>query len=252
MHENIIESLEKLKFKGMLQYFKESVELKTFDKKPWAEIFYAFLEREKAYRQTRSLAYRLSLARLPQIKSLDNFDVIGLPIKHDVLAQASNMQFIKDSQNVLIIGGTGSGKTHLAIGLAHRALQEKYRIRFYKFADLARELVKAKSHNYEDAFMGRLQRFHLLVIDEFGYLPIDPCAGPLLFELFSNLYEKVSVVLTTHLVFEEWADIFGNKKSTKAIIDRFTHHCLILETGNKSWRLKGKENKKISQQESQD
>ncbi len=86
--------------------------------------------------------------------------------------------------------------------------------------------------------MAKLQRFDLVVIDELGYLPIDPKASPLLFELFSNLYEKVSTIITTHLVFDEWPNIFRNIKATKAIIDRFTHHCLILETGDQSWRLR--------------
>ena len=148
------------------------------------------------------------------------------------------MKFIKDHYNILIIGGSGAGKSHLAIGLAYLALQNSYRIRFYKFAELARDLIKAQSHNYETAFMAKLQRFDLVVIDELGYLPIDPKASPLLFELFSNLYEKVSTIITTHLTFDEWPNIFGNIKATKAIIDRFTHHCLVLETGNKSWRLK--------------
>ena len=120
----------------------------------------------------------------------------------------------------------------------HLALQNNYRIRFYKFAELARALIIAQSHNCETAFMAKLQRFDLLVIDELGYVPIDSKASPLLFELFSNLYEKVSTIITTHLTFDEWSNIFGNIKATKAIIDRFTHHCLVLETGNKSWRLK--------------
>jgi DNA replication protein DnaC len=222
MHEKIKDLLKSLGFKGMLRYFEEILDLKKTDEETWLKIFCSLLEQEKAYRQTRSFAYRLSLSKMPQIRSLDNFDITGLPIKHDVFEKTKDMQFIDD------------------LGLAHKALQEKYRVRFFKFADLARKLIQAKTHNYEDNFMRRLLRFNLLVIDEFGYLPVDPAAGSLLFELFSNLYENVSVILTTHLVFEEWADIFGNKKSTKAIIDRFIHHCLVLETGNKSWRLQGK------------
>jgi DNA replication protein DnaC len=239
MHEKIKDLLKALGFKGMLRYFEETLDLKKTDE-TWPKIFCSLLEQEKAYRQTRSFAYRLSLSKMPQIRSLDNFDITGLPIKHDVFEKTKDMQFIDDHQNILIVGGTGSGKSHLALGFAHKALQEKYRVRFFKFSDLARKLIQAKTHNYEDKFMRRLLRFNLLVIDEFGYLPVDPAASPLLFELFSNLYENVSVILTTHLVFEEWADIFENKKSTKAIIDRFTHHCLVLETGNKSWRLQGK------------
>lgn len=232
-YESIKEQLGALGFKGMLQYFNDMVSLKPQEQK-WPQVLLAMLKNEASYRQTRSFMYKLGLAKLPQIKSIDNFDLADLPINHEILANANSMKFIDDRHNILIIGSSGTGKSHLAIGLAHLALQNNYRIRFYKFAELARELIRAQSHNYETAFMAKLQRFDLLVIDELGYLPIDPKASPLLFELFSNLYEKVSTIITTHLTFDEWSNIFGDVKATKAIIDRFTHHCLVLETGNKS------------------
>jgi DNA replication protein DnaC len=242
LHENIKEQFGALGLKGMLQYFDDIVDLKSQEE--WPQILLSMLKSESSYRQTRSFMYKLGLAKLPQMKSIDNFDPTGLPIKIETLESAKSMRFIKDRYNILIIGGSGAGKSHLAIGLAYLALQNSYRIRFYKFAELARDLITAQSHNYETAFMAKLQRFDLVVIDELGYLPIDPKASPLLFELFSNLYEKVSTIITTHLAFDEWPNIFGNIKATKAIIDRFTHHCLILETGDKSWRLKEGKNTK--------
>lgn len=137
-----------------------------------------------------------------------------------------------------LTGGSGSGKTHIALSIAYAALQKHYRVKFYLFGDLARNLLQAKEHRYESSFMTRLQRFHVLVIDEMGYFPIDQQAESLLFELFSKLYEKTSLIITTHLTFEEWTPLFGSAKSSKAIIDRITHHCKIIETGNISWRLK--------------
>jgi DNA replication protein DnaC len=238
LHETIREQLKLLGFKGMLPYFDEMLELNKDQHLPWQEIFLSLLKSEMCYRQTRSFMYRLGLAKLPQLKSLDNFNLEGLPMNPEILAKTKSLTFINDHHNLLIIGGSGSGKTHLALGLAQAALQKNYRIRFYKFVNLARALLMAEQHNYQASLMARLQNFHLLIVDEFGYLPIDIKASPLLFELFSNLYEKTSILLTTHLTFDEWGDIFGNPKSTKAIIDRVTHHCLILETGNKSWRLK--------------
>jgi DNA replication protein DnaC len=236
LYKNIKEQLGALGFKGMLQHFEDMIDLKSQEQ--WPQMLLSMLKNEASYRHTRSFMYKLGLAKLPQMKSLDNFDPTDLPIKIETLENAKSMKFIKDHHNILIIGSSGTGKSHLAIGLAHLALQNNYRIRFYKFAELARELIIAQSHNYEASFMAKLQRFDLLVIDELGYLPIDTRASPLLFELFSNLYEKVSTIITTHLTFDEWSNIFGNIKATKAIIDRFTHHCLVLETGNKSWRLK--------------
>lgn len=235
-YENIKEQFGVLGLKGMLQYFNDMVDLKSQEE--WPQMLLSMLKNEASYRQTRSFMYKLGLAKLPQIKSMDNFDPTDLPIKNETLENAKSMKFIKDHYNILIIGSSGTGKSHLATGLAYLALQNSYRIRFYKFAELARDLITAQSHNYETAFMAKLQRFDVVVIDELGYLPIDPKASPLLFELFSNLYEKVSTIITTHLTFDEWSNIFGNIKATKAIIDRFTHHCLVLETGNKSWRLK--------------
>lgn len=237
LREDITKQLELLKLKGMLQYFDDAISLQTQDQQ-WLQLLLSLLKSEASYRQTRSFMYKLELAKLPQIKSINDFDATNLPLNNEVLKNASSMRFIKDHHNILIVGSSGTGKSHLAIGLAHLALQNNYRIRFYKFADLARELVIAQAHNHAALLMAKLQRFDLLIIDELGYLPIDPKACPLLFELFSNLYEKISTIITTHLTFDEWADIFGNIKATKAIIDRFTHHCLILETGNKSWRLK--------------
>jgi DNA replication protein DnaC len=242
IYDDIKMQLESLKFKGMLQSFNDVVTLQK--EQQWPQLFLHLLKNEESYRKTRSFMYRLDLAKLPQIKSLDNFEVKNLPINTKTLANVSTMKFMEDHHNIFIIGESGTGKTHLAIGLANLALQKNYRIRFYKLVELARDLITAQTHNYTTAFMAKLQRFNLIVIDEFGYLQIDSKVGPLLFELFSNLYEKVSVIIATHLAFDEWVDIFGNAKITKIIIDRFTHHCSVLETGKTSWRLKEGKNKK--------
>jgi DNA replication protein DnaC len=236
-HKEIRLQLTKLGFKGMLQAYDEANELST-QNLPWLGSFKQLLEAEAAYRQARSFMYRLNLARLPQIKTLETFKTESLNFDQGVLDQLSQCEFIKNNENILLIGGSGTGKTHIALALAHAALQHKYRIKFYRFSQLARELSQAQEHRYENILMNRLQRFHLLIIDELGYLPVDQKAGALLFELFSALYEKTPIIITTHLTFEEWDDIFGNKKSTKAMIDRLTHHCKILQTGNESWRLK--------------
>jgi DNA replication protein DnaC len=238
--------LKTLRFNGMVAHFDELVEVAQLKKMDGVELMQQFLETEIAYRQTRSLAYRLELAKLPQVKSLDHFDCSQTPVDPEQLKRLAQCQFIEHHYNLLLIGGSGSGKTHIALALAYVALQNLYRVKFYLFNDLARHLLHAREHRYEANFMARLQRFHALVIDEMGYLPIDPQAGSLLFELFSKLYEKTSLIITTHLTsFDEWAPLFGNPKASKAMIDRMTHHCTILETGDTSWRIKeGTESKK--------
>lgn len=160
------------------------------------------------------------------------------PVERETLDQLGECAFVSQKHNILLIGGSGSGKTHIALATAYAALQQRYRVKFYVFSDLARQLLKAKDHHYEGNLMNRLLYFQVLVIDELGYLPIDQAASHLLFELFSKLYERVSLVITTHLSFEEWAPLFGSSKASRAILDRVTHHCTIIETGEDSWRLK--------------
>ena len=237
-NDEILSLLKTLHFNGMIDQFDDLMEVAAMKKMNGAEIMQQFLETEIAYRQTRSLRYRLDLARLPQVKSLDNFDCHDTPIQPERLHELVECQFISEKRNLLLIGGSGSGKTHIALSIAYAALQKHYRAKFYLFGDLARHLLQAKEHRYEANFMARLQRFHLLVIDELGYYPVDKQAEPLLFELFSKLYEKTSLIITTHLTFDEWTPLFGSPKACKAIIDRITHQCHILETGNVSWRLK--------------
>lgn len=237
MHnETVLSLLKTLRYNGMLSQFDEIMETASVKKLSAIEIMQQFFETEIAYRQTRTLRYRLDTARLPQVKTLDNFDCTELPLKKEQLITLSECNFITEKSNGLLIGGSGSGKTHIALAIAYAAIQKLYRVKFYLFSDLARSLLQAKEHRYEANFMARLQHFDLLVIDELGYVPIDSDAGPLLFELFSRLYEKTSLLITTHLTFDEWATLFGGAKSSKAIVDRVTHHCKILETGNISWR----------------
>lgn len=191
------------------------------------------LQKEVEYKKSRSLSYRLKLAKLPQIKLLADTKAASLVSTIDV------SDVINNQENLFFIGGSGSAKTHLAIGLAYNALELGKRIKFYTLANLARDLLLAQQHNNEMSLMLRLQRFDVLIIDEFGYVPIDKKAGVLLFELFAKLYEQTSLFITTHLKFDEWNDMFGDLKATKAIIDRLTHHCHVVETGNISYRMKG-------------
>lgn len=237
-NETIMMLLKTLRFNGMISQFNEIMEVAQIKQLNGIDLMKQFLETEISYRQTRSLSYRLEVARLPQIKSLDNFEYQETPIQKSQIEAFIECQFIKEKNNILLIGGTGTGKTHLSLAIAYSALQKLHRVKFYLLGDLARQLLKAKEHRYEENFMARLQRFELLIIDDFGYLPIDQQAGTLLCELFSKLYEKTSLIIATHLTFDEWAPLFGGGKSSKMIVDRVTHHCKIVETGNNSWRLK--------------
>lgn len=237
-HDNLLSQLKALNLLGMHNFLQEHLLLE--DDKPLqdASLWQHCVEAENAYRQARSLAYRIDLARLPQIKQLNDFDCSAIGLKPEILEFLAAGHHFQTHQNICLIGGTGTGKTHLAIGLAYAAIHQRYRVRFYKFNELARVLLKAQEHRYELNLMANLQRFNVLVMDEIGYVPIEPKAAPLLFELFGSLYERTSLIITTHLNFQEWGDLFGSAKATKGIIDRLTHHCKVIDTGQQSWRLK--------------
>lgn len=237
-NEPIRSLLKTLHVNGILHHWEELKDVAALQSMSNLAFLQKLLETEAAYRETRALLYRLDVARLPQIKSLAAFECQETPVQPHQLEQLADCQFVKEKQNILLIGGSGSGKTHLALATAYEALQQRYRVKFYVFSDLARQLVQAKAHHYEGNLMNRLLRFQVLVIDELGYLPIDQAASHLLFELFSKLYERVSLIITTHLAFAEWAPLFGSAKASRAIVDRITHHCILIETGNDSWRVK--------------
>lgn len=241
MDENILLLLKALGLKGLLSAFEEltSSERKKIDH----DILAKLLEREKAFRQSRSFMYRLDKAKLPQIKTFEDFEFENVDIDKTQIETLQTAEFIARHENIILQGGTGSGKSHIGNALAYKAIQLGYRAHFVKFNTLARNLVEANSERDVLRYMQRLQHFNLLVIDELGYQAVDKQAGVLLFELFSACYEKNSLLITTHLEFKEWGDIFGNQKATKAMIDRLTHHAQLIYTGEKSWRLRSKKSK---------
>lgn len=229
--KNVEILLNQLGLRGM-QLGLSEVKVES-DNTSFYEQLIKLLQQEVEYKKSRSLSYRLKLAKLPHVKLLADTKAANLVARIDV------REIMDNQENIFFIGGSGSAKTHLAIGLAYSALELGKRIKFYTLANLARDLLFAQQHNSEWNLMLRLQRFDILIIDEFGYVPIDKKAGVLLFELFAKLYEQTSLFITTHLKFDEWNDMFGDLKATKAIIDRLTHHCHVIETGNISYRMKG-------------
>jgi len=235
----------------MLDYYLKSLKLPTFlkDHKALAEEFQTknesyerylltLSEREVIKRQNRATEQRIKKAQFPMIKTLDTFQFDRLPsLNKQVVLELFNGDYIDKQKNVIALGNSGTGKTHLAVALGYVACQQGKSVFFVQAGHLVHRLLEAQEERELLRLKKKLLEYQVLIIDELGFVPFSKAGAELLFEIVSSRYEKGSLIITSNLPFEEWTEIFGTERMTGALVDRVTHHAHILEMNGESYRL---------------
>jgi DNA replication protein DnaC len=196
-------------------------------------------ELELIDRERRMVERRIKEARFPTVKSLDSFDFTAIPsLNKSLVLELARCEYIARRDNIIAVGNSGTGKTHIVLGLALAACQKGLSVGFATAAAMVHELIEARDEKRLLRLQRQLAGYKLLIIDELGYVPLSTTGAELLFEIFSQRYERGSTIVTSNLPFDEWTGVFGSERLTGALLDRLTHHVHILEMNGDSYRLK--------------
>lgn len=211
-------------------------------------------ELELLERERKASERRLKAAKFPNLKTLETFDFSVQPSLNQVLiTELLRGEYIEQKENILLVGNSGTGKTHLATALAIAGCGEGKRVRFFRVTELITQLMEAREERELLRFKKQLARQDLLILDELGYVPASKLGSELLFDVISSAYERQSLIVTTNLPFENWTEVLSSERLTGAVLDRLTHRCHILECSGESYRLRdAKRRKKADRSSSQE
>lgn len=236
--------LKQLKLPSMLKEYKSIAELCAQERADYTTFLLRLAERELLDREQRAAERRIKAADFPVLKTLDTFEFAAQPSLNEArVRELIRGEYIEEKENVLLVGNPGTGKSHLAIALGFAACSQGHRVRFFTVTGLVTHLLECREDRSLHRFLKQLERQHLIILDELGFVPFSKAGAELLFDVVSRAYERASLLVTTNLPFEQWTEILGSERLTGALLDRLTHRVHILEANGESYRLREAKNR---------
>jgi DNA replication protein DnaC len=231
--------LKQLRLPTFLREYDKVARQSAVEQATYTAYLLRMAELELLERERRAIERRIRQARFPVVKTMDSFDFIAIPsLNKTMVLELARCEFLTRRENVLLLGNSGTGKTHIALALGLAACQRGRRVRFTTAAALVSELIEARDEKKLLRFQKQIAAYELLIVDELGFVPLSKTGAELFFEMLSQRYERGSTMVTSNLPFAEWTEVLGSERLTGALLDRLTHHVHILEMNGDSYRLK--------------